>query len=135
MTRMKDQELDTVDGVTYCWQGKPFTGIGYGLRPDGTLAWETNYENGVMNGLAREWYPSGQLKSEVFYCEEDNSEPDREWDKDGQLRRETFLEYGFRVRERKWDEVGRLVEDYVIGPEHPNYNLLQNFRAAYDKRL
>ena len=134
MIRVADQELDTIDGVTYYWQEKPFTGIGYGLRPDGTLAWETNYENGIIDGLAREWHPSGQLKSEVFYCEGPNSEPDREWDENGQMRCETFREYGFRVREKKWDEAGRLVENYEIGQDHPNYNLLQNFRAAHDRR-
>lgn len=135
MVRVEDDELDSIDGVTYRWRGEMFTGIGYDLRPNGQLWSEITYKNGKMDGLSRSWHSSGQLKAERAYRSGVIYGPDREWDEAGRLRREAFLEYGFRVREKKWDEAGQLVEDYEMEPSHPNYNLLQNFRAAYDKQL
>ncbi len=131
MQRVDYEELDTRDGVAYYWRGQPFTGVGYEMRPGGQLWSEIEYVGGKQQGTSREWYPSGRLQYETTYYNGVGYGPDREWDEAGRLRREAFIEYGFRVREKKWDEAGRLILDYEVGPDHPNYSLLQNYRAVY----
>jgi antitoxin component YwqK of YwqJK toxin-antitoxin module len=134
MKRADYDELDSPDGVTYYWLDSPgqlFTGIAYQMRPEGQLWSETQFLDGREHGPSRSWFSSGQIEAETTYYNGLTYGPDREWDEAGQLRREAFLEYGFRVREKKWDEAGRLTEEYEMPQDHPNYSLLQKFRAAY----
>lgn len=133
MQRVDDEEIETIDGVTYRWQGQPFTGIGYELGNEGQVINEMTYKNGKMDGVSRQWNYLGQLFFETHYRKGLTYGLDREWDENGQLRREAFLEYGFPAWEKEWDETGQLVKDHVMGPEDSNYDLLQSFRASYDK--
>ena len=142
MTRADYDELDSPDGETYYWLDSPdgvtcysqeqlFTGVAYQMRPEGQLWTEEEFLDGRRHGQSRSWYPSGQIEEEATYYSSRLYGPARNWDEAGRLRREAFIEYGLRVREKKWDEDGRLTEDYEMPPNHPNYSSLQKFRAAY----
>lgn len=124
-------ELDMGDGNLYLWQGHPFTGIAYELRPDGALWSEIKYVNGRRHGIARDWYPSGQLSSETTYFSGGCFGPDREWDENGRLRSETMREFNYPLRERKWDENGHLISETVLGPDSPYYSQLEERRKYH----
>ncbi len=143
MKRADYDELDSPDGDTYYWMDTPdgvtyrftqeklFTGIAYETRRDGSLWSEKDFLNGRSHGTSRTWYPSGQLQEETTFYNGLTYGPAREWDEAGQLRREGFIEYGIRVREKKWDENGRLMEEYEIAPDDPDYSWLQEAHARY----
>ncbi len=149
MLRADYDELDSPDGDTYYWMDTPdgvtyrftneklFTGVAYQLRRDGQLASEEGFLNGQRHGPVRVWYPSGQLQEERTSYNGLVYGPEREWDEAGQLRREAFIEYGVRVREKKWDADGRLIEEYEMAPDDPRYSRLEGSRARYgnDPRL
>ncbi len=142
MKRADYDELDSPDGETYYWmassdgvtgysQEQLFTGIAYQMRPQGQLWTEEGFLDGRRHGSSRSWYPSGQLEEETTYYNGLTYGPDREWDEAGHLRREAFIEYGFCVREKKWDENGRLTEEYEMTPNDSKYSSLQKSRAVY----
>ena len=143
MKRADYDELDSPDGVTYYWMDTPdgvtyhftkeklFTGIAYAMRRDGQTGTEEGFLNGRRHGPSRTWYPSGQLQEETTFYNGLTYGPSREWDEAGQLRREAFIEYGIRVREKNWDEMGRLIEEYEMPPDHLYYSILAESRARY----
>lgn len=128
-------EIDFGDGETYYWRGRPFTGMAYELRPDGSLWDEVEYKDGLRHNVARSWYPGGQIESETTYYEGSIYGADREWDEAGRLRKESIHEYNYLMRERTWDEAGRLIQEERIDPERPKYARLLKAREAYDRYL
>ncbi len=110
--RVPEDELETdLDWLTV-WQGQPFTGIVYAVTPDGQLG-EIEYVAGVQHGLARDWYPSGQLHSEDTYVNGQARGLCREWFENGALKKEQVIENAILLQERIWDEAGNLLRDYA----------------------
>lgn len=114
-----------------CHAGVPFTGVAYSLHPDGGLASEEEFRDGLPWGTAREWSRSGGLLSESEWLRGVIHGAEREWDEAGRLRAEIVCEYGVVLRQRAWDEQGALTEDYEIEETSSDFELLQRFRRAY----
>lgn len=81
-----EYELDT---LTYR-NGERFTGIAEERFPDGGLRFETEYRLGILDGLSRTYWPSGEVRLEAWY------------------------DYGIKLRERRWYDNGRPQEDVVL---------------------
>src|ERR1700753_918397 len=62
---------------------------------------------GVMHGKSREWFLNGKLAEEKDY------------------------ELGILVRQKFWDEEGKLIESYEMVKEDPEYQELQDYRKIY----
>jgi antitoxin component YwqK of YwqJK toxin-antitoxin module len=75
------------------------------------LLGEDNYVNNGLHGSSREWYQNGQLKREAEY------------------------ELSILVKDKKWDEGGKLVEEFVLTENDPLFKTLQDFWEIYGKNL
>jgi antitoxin component YwqK of YwqJK toxin-antitoxin module len=126
-----DDDLYLAEDGSYEYQGKPFTGTARLRARNGVVVSEINYVDGLLHGLARYWYPSGEPRGEEHFEGNGRTGPSREWYPTGQLKRETAFEYSVRVRERQWNEAGELMEDYVLTEDQPVFRTLQKLRRMY----
>ncbi len=117
------------------YQDDPFTGIARQYNHEGALVAEYSYVNGDKDGLTRYWYPSGELLGEDHYRNASLHGPSREWYQNGQLKREAEYELSILVKDKKWDECGKLVEDFVLTENDPLFKTLQDFWDIYGKNL
>jgi antitoxin component YwqK of YwqJK toxin-antitoxin module len=134
MTRVDLQRLE-VDDYTYYLDGRPFTGVGYENRPDGTLWGEQAFSIGLPDGPSRTWYENGQLKSETNYKLALADGSSREWYSSGQLKSQTLLELGIALERRKWDETGAVTEQWRIREDSDDFRELQKRRAHEQERV
>ncbi|AHI01388.1 hypothetical protein GCM10010174_10120 [Kutzneria viridogrisea] len=111
--RRIDVEGDDVgwdDGQRLPHNGKPFTGEAVVHGWSGAVVSLVTYLDGLEDGLRREWYEEGQLKSELLVHRGIVQGTAREWHENGQLARERhFDERGNLTTECQWDENGHPV--------------------------
>jgi hypothetical protein len=129
--RVHVNELDFGDKQLMIWNGKPFTGVAVEFFPDGKLQSEEYYVDGIEHGPSRVWFPSGQLLEEMNHWRGSLHGYYRMWDERGTLREEALCELGVWLAERRWDEQGRLVRDWRLGPEDTEYNTLLLVRRKW----
>jgi antitoxin component YwqK of YwqJK toxin-antitoxin module len=122
-----DSELDFDEDLVYRWHGKLFTGIGYEDRP-GLGRSEVSYRYGVQEGPARDWYPSGTMKSESFFRENVLHGVTREYREDGALEKEVLYEYGIRVEEKERNDRGEMIAKFGLDVGDKKYKLLERYR-------
>ncbi len=85
----EESEIPQLDGggvPVYNYKGKPFTGVVFKKRQDGSLAWEQEYQNGFQEGWCRSYHKNGKKAQE--YQAHNNLEIDntfKKWDEDGKL--------------------------------------------------
>lgn len=128
--RVPDDVLDYDENLVYTYQGERFTGVGYDEVPGYGLS-EISYVDGLQEGPTRDWYPSGQLKSEWMYRANARHGHSREYREDGTLVSEAIYEYGVRVRSRTFAEDGSVVDRFDLSEESPTFKLLQRLRARF----
>ena len=127
--RVEDSELDYGPDLIFTYQGQLFTGIAYEDVPGKWLS-EVCYRDGMQDGPAREWYPSGALRSETYYYENASHGTSREWDESGRLIAEERYEYGILVSRKMLDSSGNVAESFEITPEHQHYARLEHYRQT-----
>lgn len=101
------------DSARLIFRGAPFTGeaVVYGWLDEMTSL--VTYVDGVREGVQREWYEGGDLKSELTVHKGRVIGQARQWHENGQLAREQrFDERGLLVSESTWDEDGRPVGEH-----------------------
>ncbi len=132
MDTIDDDELlyNMKDGA-FEFHDQPFTGVARHRSAEGSLLSEIEYANGLQHGAARYWYPSGELLGEEYFQRNGRTGLSREWYKNGKPKRETLFEHSIRLREKKWDEEGNLVRDFVLTEDKPLFKTLQEFRRIY----
>jgi hypothetical protein len=127
--RVPDSELDYTPELIYSHRGELFTGIGYDHDPTTGIS-EVSYVDGRQEGVSRDWYPSGRLKSETDYRANDHHGFNRDYREDGTISLEEFYEFGLRVWSKTFDEHGRVVESYQILEGSEKYRRLDHYRRA-----
>ena len=108
--------------------GELFTGVATDRWPNGQMASQLNFVDGIEDGWVRGWYENGVLKSETFYHRGRAVGIRREWHSNGQLKLEREIEHGTYLWSKEWDETGDLVKDYVLPTDHPQYKFLEQMR-------
>ena len=108
--------------------GDLFTGVAIERWPNGQLASQLNFVDGIEDGWVRGWYENGAPKSETLYRSGRVVGVRREWHSNGQLKLEEEIEHGTRVWGKEWSETGDLVKDFVLPENHPEYKMLQRMR-------
>ena len=133
VTRVPDAELEYDADYVYRVAGAPFTGIAYEDVP-GRGRCEVSFRDGLQEGPARHWYPSGQLRSESNI--KDNVLHGRviELTEDGLPVLDARYEYGIVVSSVRRDAAGAVVELFEIDPAGPNYAWLQRLRREHATR-
>ena len=61
-----DDDLYLAEDGSYEYQDRPFTGTARHRTRNGAVVSEIEYANGLQDGLARYWYPSGEPLGEEW---------------------------------------------------------------------
>jgi len=130
--RVPAEELDFDDDQIFHYQGTPFTGVAYEDEPDGGGS-ETAYVDGLQEGTARAWYPSGALRSEAPYYRGVGHGRHRGFREDGTLESEKDYEYGILVEASVFDASGDVVERFELSKDNPNFALLERYRTEFER--
>lgn len=110
------------------YQRQLFSGIAVDYWPNGQLASEEHYIDGLQDGWSRGWHENGVLSVETLFRKGRATGLHRKWNPNGQLKSEEEIEQGIRLWSKEWNEDGRLLKDYVLTSDHPQYKLLQLMR-------
>jgi len=125
--RIPDDEIDFSDDLIYFYAGKRFTGVSYDDVPGYGLS-EITYLDGLQEGPARDWYASGQLKSEANFHRNVRHGVSREWAESGELQKEDLYEFGVHVRSHVFGDCGEVTVAFELSDESPNFALLKQMR-------
>lgn len=115
-----DPDVNMDAGQRLLYQGELFTGEVEERLGDRVISLDV-YVDGVPDGIEREWYNDGTLRSEgliragraVGYC--------RAWHQNGTpVEEQLFNDGGFLVKERKWDEQGNLTRNGEVASRGPS---------------
>jgi antitoxin component YwqK of YwqJK toxin-antitoxin module len=128
--RIRDDELDFDESIIYHYKGRRFTGSAYDDMPGGGIS-EVSYENGVQQGPARDWLPSGKLKGESFFRRNVLHGCAKEFREDGSLISEKNYEWGILVSSAEYDEAGSVAASFDLPEEGEAYVNLQRMRSLY----
>jgi len=128
--RVPHESLEYAEGHMYL-SGEPFTGVGYFVDDKGKLEGEITYRDGLRWGLKRGWFDSGTLAHESPMFLGVLHGKKREWHRNGQLAEEGDYELGFPLGKKRWDENGKLIEEYELKETDPDYKKLQEYRQIF----
>lgn len=78
------------------WVGRRAEGAQHGWWPNGKRRFEYTYHEGLMDGVAREWYPSGALFTEQQYVGGHEAGLQRMYWEDGRVRASYVIRNGRR---------------------------------------
>ena len=118
-----ENELGFGPDYYYYYRGERFTGTAV-EKLKGKAAEESNYTNGIPDGLDREWDENGTLIFEMQWEMGAQEGWKRGWYLDGKLLPEALYECDVMVQHRIWDKEGNLVKDFVIKEGDEEYKLL-----------
>lgn len=88
----KGERKDTV-----YYQDSLFTGIAIKKAENGQIIAEEHYENGIANGLWKEWYKTGKRKFEGRFSKGKNEGEWIQWYEDGKIQRKLTFENGIYI--------------------------------------
>jgi antitoxin component YwqK of YwqJK toxin-antitoxin module len=126
--RVPDDEIEYDNDLTYSYRGKPFTGVSYDDVPGHGLS-EVSYVDGLQDGPARDWYVSGQPKSETLFRRNVRHGLSRVFREDGTLASEEIWDLGIHIRSSIFGEDGTERIAFELSEENPNYRILQRHRG------
>ncbi|WP_344880540.1 hypothetical protein [Allokutzneria multivorans] len=93
------------------YQDEPFTGEVVETAEDGFVLSLNNYRDGWEEGVQREWYYEGRLRSEYWIVGGKLFGESKEWHENGQLAvLQVWNEHGALASYQQWDEHGRPTE-------------------------
>jgi antitoxin component YwqK of YwqJK toxin-antitoxin module len=90
--------------------------------------------NGLQEGIARYWYPTGELRGEETFKRNGRTGVSGWWYPSGMLQRETTFEHSICVAEKEWNEQGAIVRDFVLKKEDPLFEILEKSRELDKKK-
>lgn len=122
-----DSELDYDSDLVCTLDGVPFTGTAFEESPALGRS-EITYRDGIQEGPARDWYPSGVLKGESQFVQGELHGTATEFGLDGVLAEESRYEYGIRVRRRTFAPDGSVITTEEIDPTSNEADLLERLR-------
>ncbi len=121
---LEDEEL-------VAWlDGELFTGVAFEKNGPCGIASEVTYVDGLQEGLARDRYPSGQMKASTWYRGGVQHGEEKEWYSDGSRKLEAAYEFGILLEKKTWSDDGTRTEDYVLGTDDPLQETLRLARAT-----
>ncbi len=133
--RIEEDMLEFDDDVK-CYNGVPFTGIGFEKYPNGNLKSETPYEDGFQSGTSREWYSTGQTMCELEWKKGARFSKRKCWYQNGVVKSVSNYEWGIELNYKEYNEKGELVTDRELDPNSPDsqYAVLLKFRQVYGEQ-
>jgi antitoxin component YwqK of YwqJK toxin-antitoxin module len=129
--RVLEESLEYGDDGFYRHEGELFTGTAFALSDEGWIETESEYREGVLWGTSRGWFGPDRLAYEHRNISGLQGGVGREWHENGRLAAEELYEHGIRLRGKRWDREGNLIEDYHLQETDPDFRTLQIYRDAY----
>jgi antitoxin component YwqK of YwqJK toxin-antitoxin module len=131
MIRVDHDDLEpTEDYLSFKYQDKQFTGIGYECDDNGNLISEVCYKDGLKDGVTKEWFVNGKVSLEKSYRYNTLHGSCRRWYESGGLESEEIYEVGICVRKTVWSEDGTEIERFEIDENSPQFDTLQKLRQS-----
>lgn len=113
--RVQFDQLTHDDDGRMMLRGIPVTGVALEYWPDGSLASEISFRDGLQHGLTVGWHPNGEKSEEVLYDSGCAVGIRRQWHANGVLKLEEEIGAdGFQLRIAEWDENGVSVVPSVV---------------------
>jgi antitoxin component YwqK of YwqJK toxin-antitoxin module len=125
-----DSALDYDSDLVCTLDEEPFTGIAFEESAELGRS-EITYRQGLQDGPAVDWYPSGRLRGESFYVVNVLHGQTKEYDEEGRLTVRASYEYGILVRLGRYDSSGAVVEAQEIDPSSESARLLDRLRSEH----
>ena len=95
---LKTRGVDAGGGIIYYYQDAPLTGIIEEFE-DGVLIGESEFTDGHMGGIQREYYSSGQIKEEYTIRFNKMEGAFTTWDENGNITQRSQWENGKQISE------------------------------------
>ncbi len=130
MKRVPMEEILEDEELLARLDGELFTGVAFEKNGPYGIASELTYVDGLQEGLARDCYPSGQIKAIARYRGGVQNGEEKEWYSDGSRKLEAIYEFGILLEKRVWSVDGTKTEDYVLGKDDPLQETLRLARSA-----
>jgi len=137
MERVNADDLDTefTEGgsLIYTWDGRPFTGVAFELNRDGNLVNETSYVDGIEDGVKKNWYANGQIKSISDIKWNRGHGNFTHWHENGEKKYEGVSELGHVLKKKEWTQSGELIDDYHIETDPEELDSLEVDRKTFKR--
>ncbi len=133
MQRVNADDIEFGNDYVYRFMGHPFTGIGFEIGEDERLVSEIEFQNGMKNGMSREWLHNRKLVFEHHYLNNTRHGLQREWSDSGTLVTEEEFEHGICTRRKTWNDDGGLTGEYELHESDQQFKLLKSIRAAINQ--
>jgi len=104
--------------------GQPFTGIAYEMYDTKNIVYFCHYKSGFKHGPYRQFYESGNLKSEEIMEYGQTKSFRKIWFEDGKLQSLGEYEYGIELSYREWNPERQLIASKDIDKDGDMYELL-----------
>ena len=111
LTVTSDKLELTEDGTIAHYEGLPFTGLATTSYPNGEIATEISYQDGMRHGVETRWYETGIKRFEGRFHRNQLAGVFEEWYPNGKKRSEVLWQDGKRVSIREWSETGEILRD------------------------
>jgi antitoxin component YwqK of YwqJK toxin-antitoxin module len=130
MVKVNDDELEGSGDLVY-YLGILFTGTAVDYHPNGILASDISYEEGLTQGHWKEWSDKGRLVLDSECKEGVRHGVTKTYFENGNVKSQGDYEFGIETSYVEWDDKGNILLLRTLGPDTPgaNYSLLQEFRA------
>lgn len=113
--------------ATFYQNGQPYTGIVYEAF-QGRTDVEYDVVNGVKQGIETEYYPTGIVQSVSQYLDNLLDGPLIRYHEGGAVEEKAMFEKGVCIRSTSYDGAGRVIEDYTISEQSPEFPWLTYLR-------
>lgn len=113
--------------------GTPFIGLTYELYDNGQLQYYSFYKDGFKHGLLREFYNTGERKSEEIMHYGQTKGKRTQWYENGQLKSVSEHELGVELSYQEWDIKHNLIKSSELQETSEIYDYLLTQRKLNSK--
>jgi len=101
---------------------------------NGVLVWEFEVQDGFRTGIERVYYPTGELQELNETDHNTTNGIAKEFYKNGQLRSQSIVARNVHIITITYDETGEIVETWEISEEDLSYNVVRDKIPEYRSR-
>lgn len=131
---VRDAELEYDSDLVATLLGEPFSGVAYEESPVLGRS-EISYRDGLQDGPAQDWYPAGTLKGESQFRQGVLHGVSREFDHDGNVSVEVQYEYGIRTLATHFGGDGVVTSTEALDPNDEASRQLARLRVERNWQL
>lgn len=130
-----EDDMHTGEHIFYIDMNKtlPFNGVIVDYNK-GVLVWEFEVQDGFKTGIERVYYPTGELRELNETDHNTTNGIAKEFYKNGQLKSQSIVIRNVHIVSLIYDETGNIVETWEISEEDPDYTVVRDKIPEYKSR-